>query len=159
MTTQAFKKCGPTDSQDEQFADHLDHVDPTPVVCLLSKIPNSIRRSPFVKRRLDLLTCISKLMLTKVLGRPVSVSTGTLCRVCKAARFHASVVPDSSTTTAEAHPELPWCSGILCQTCAKNSRLLRTLSMSFIGPSPLQPMRYLIRLAVRTDRALNSIFE
>ena len=158
MTTQAFKKCGPTDSQDEQFADHLDHVDPTPV-CLLSKIPNSIRRSPFVQRRLDLLTCISKLMLTKVLGRPVSVSTGTLCRVCKAARFYASIVPDSSTTTAEAHPELPWCSGILCQTCAKNSRLLRTLSMSFIGPSPLQPMRYLIRLAVRTDRALNSIFE
>jgi hypothetical protein len=158
MTTQA-KKCGPTDSQDEQFADHLNDVDPTPV-CLLPKIPNSIRRSPFEQRRLDLQTCtISKLMLTKVLGRPVSVSTGALCRVCKAARFHALDVPDSSTTTAEAHPELPWCSGILCQTCAKISRLLRTLSMSFIGPLPLQPMRYLIRLAVRADRALNSIFE
>jgi hypothetical protein len=82
------------------------------------------------QRHSDLQTaCISKLMLTKVLGHPVSVSTGALCRVCKVARFHASNVPDSSTTSAETHPELPWCSGILRRTCAKMSRLLRMLSL------------------------------
>jgi hypothetical protein len=96
------------DSQDDQFADPDDDVDPT---TRLSS-SESIRTSAFVSEPLrsgDIRRPNPVPPHAEVVSVP---HTGALCRVCKTTRFHAIHVPDMpATTPAEAHshhPELVW---------------------------------------------------